>query len=541
MAGTPPGGSRPAVLIDTSPTPNGDLHIGHLAGPFMSADIHARYLRARGRPVVFSTGTDDSQTYVMAGARRSGTTPEELAAVNHAAIGRTLQAAGISVDGYAPYDDAYRANALRFVTDLYDAGKLELRTVSFPCDARTGEVLLEGLVGGYCPVCVTESRGGVCEMCGHPNNFDELIDPWSTLDPAAPVTTREHQVLVLPMEQYRKQLTSFYQTRESGLRPRTLKFLREALARPLPDFPVTYPVAHGLPSPFPGTEGQRLNAWVEGIPAAMFCTDFAARRVADPRVAGKELWHPEHDPEIIYFIGSDIVYFWGLTHLALLMAHDGRYALPDHIVSNEFYELEDDKFSTTRGHVVYIDEVLGLVSRDAFRFHLALTGPEHQRTNFSRDGLVKVTRDRLVGPWNRLAGALAQAAADDTPGTLPVSGAARRRARAVLDRFVDAYEIQGYSPSTAADLVVAQLDRLGRATARLAELPAPARAEALGDLFLELRVLIAGASPILIDLAEEARRTRGWNGTLDEALADAREVTAFPVPFLGDAGERPGE
>ncbi|MFF6984329.1 class I tRNA ligase family protein [Streptomyces sp. NPDC008343] len=534
------GDSRPAVIIDTSPTPNGDLHIGHLAGPFMSADIHARYLRARGRPVVFSTGTDDSQTYVMAGARRSGITPEELAAVNHAAIGRTLRAAGISVDGYAPYDDAYRANALRFVTDLYEAGRLELRTVSFPCDARTGEVLVEGLVGGYCPVCVTESRGGVCEMCGHPNNFAELLDPWSTLDPAAPVSVLKTQVLVLPMEQYRKRLTSFYQTRESWLRPRTLKFLREALARPLPDFPVTYPVAHGLPSPFPGTEGQRLNAWVEGIPAAMFCTDHAAQRVTDPRVAGKELWDPGHDPEIIYFIGSDIVYFWGLTHLALLMAHDGRYALPDYIVSNEFYELEDDKFSTTRGHVVYIDEVLGLVSRDALRFHLALTGPENQRTNFSRDGLVKVTSDRLVRPWNRLATALAAARAG-TSTALPVSAAARRRARAVRERFLDAYEIQSYSPSAAADLVAAQLDRLGRAAARLSELTGPAQAEALGALLLEVRVLIAGASPILIDLAEEARRTGAWDGTLDEAPTEAGEITAFPVPFLTDAGERPGE
>jgi methionyl-tRNA synthetase len=530
-----PNRARPAVVIDTSPTPNGDLHIGHLAGPFMSADIHARYLRARGRPVVFSTGTDDSQTYVYAGARRLGITPEELATTHHALIGRTLEAAGISIDGYAPYDDAYRDNALRFVTALHDAGKLELRTVTFPCDARTGDVLVEGLVAGYCPVCVGESRGGVCEMCGHPNNFDELISPWSTLDPSAPVTMRQARVLVLPMEQYRKRLTSFYQARESSLRPRALKFLREALSRPLPDFPITYPVPYGIPSPFPGTEGQRLNSWVEGIPAAMFCTDYAARKVDDPRVAGKELWPAEHDAEIIYFIGSDIVYFWGLTHLALLMAHDGRYALPDSIVSNEFYELDNDKFSTTRGHVVYIDDVLERVSRDAIRFHLALTGPEHQRTNFSWDGLLKVTTGRLVGPWNRLATALNTAAAEVT-GPLPVSAGARTRARAVLERFVDAYEVANYSPSSAADLLVAQLGRLWAAASRLAELPADARAEALGDLFLEIRTLIAGASPILIDLAESARRAGGWHGTLDEADTDVRETAPFPVPLLTEPG-----
>ena len=369
---------RPAVIVETPPTPNGDLHVGHLAGPFLAADVHARYLRAQGRPVVFTTGTDDSQTYVMATARLHRTTPQDLAARSRDAIGRTLEMAGISVDAYAPYDDRYRSAVLEFVSELYERGKLERTVARFSYSERTSEFLVEGLVAGYCPVCVSQSRGGVCEMCGHPNNFDELIAPRSTTDPDAPVTYREAEILVLPMERYRKDLTAFYAARGAHLRPRTAQFIREALSRPLPDFPITYPIGYGLPSPFPGTEGQTINAWVEGIPAVMYCTSYGT---GGPN--GQNLWLAGNDAEIIYFIGSDIVYFWGLTHLALLMAHEGRYALPDMIVSNEFYELENEKFSTTKSHTIYLSELLREFPRDVVRFHLSLTGPEHQRNRTS--------------------------------------------------------------------------------------------------------------------------------------------------------------
>jgi methionyl-tRNA synthetase len=356
-------------------------------------------------------------------------------------------------------------------------------------------------------------------MCGHPNNFDELISPRSTTDPDAPVTYREAEILVLPMERYRKELTAFYAARGAHLRPRTARFLREALSRPLPDFPVTYPISYGLPSPFPGTEGQAINAWVEGIPAVMYCTSYG-QGGAD----GRNLWLAENDVEIIYFIGSDIVYFWGLTHLALLMAHEGRYALPDMIVSNEFYELDNEKFSTTRGHVVYLGELLEEFPRDIVRFHLALTGPEHQRTNFSRSALAKISQNRLVGPWNRIAKALNSAGAGEEE--LPVSDGARSRAAAVLSRFATLYELTGYSPAEAADLVVAQLERLDAAVSGDA---------ALGDLFLEVRALITGASPILVDLAEQARRTGGWDGSFDPSSVDVPSVRPFPVPVFDDA------
>jgi methionyl-tRNA synthetase len=531
--------TRRAIVIDTPPTSNGDLHIGHLAGPFMAADVHARYLRSTGREVVFSSGTDDSQTYVLASARRKGIEPEELCGRSWHEIRSTLVEMGISLDGFAPYDDRYRASVLDFVTRLHAAGVFRRRTVRLPYSERSGEFLVEGLVSGYCPICLVESRGGLCESCGHPNNFDELLEPKSTVDPDDPVTTREAEILVLPLEEYRDRLVEYYTGREDKLRPHTVQLVRELLARPLPDFPITYPVGWGIPAPFPETPGQVLNAWVEGIPAVMYCTAFAAEQQAGPSTGGRgddELWRAEHAAEVIYFIGFDNVYFWGLTHLALLMAHEGRYVLPDAIITNEFYELESEKLSTSLGHVLYTKDLLTEVPRDLIRFYLALSCPENQRTNFSRAALDKVLRQRLVDPWNQLADVLDKVTSETgLAGTaLPVSAAARGRAGAVLARFRVSYELSGYSLTRTTDLIVAQVDRLLRAARRLD--PASAGADGtLADLFLEVRTLISGSAPILIDLGEAAATAGGFTCRLDADAAEVAEAVPFTLPVLGTA------
>ncbi len=190
--------------------------------------------------MIFTSGTDDSQTYVVSSAARAGLTPEELALRSATQIRATLEAAGISVDGFAPFDKGYRQTVIDFVTDLHTDGAFRLKTVRLPYVEATGEFLMEGLVAGDCPVCLVESRGGLCESCGHPNNFDELLRPRSTVDPDAVVTHHEAQILVLPMEEYRDRLADYYVRHRDVLRPHTAQLVREALDRPLPDFPITY-------------------------------------------------------------------------------------------------------------------------------------------------------------------------------------------------------------------------------------------------------------------------------------------------------------
>jgi methionyl-tRNA synthetase len=524
---------RPVVIIAPPPTPNGDLHVGHLAGPYLSGDIYARYLRACGRRVIYATGTDDSQTYVVGTARKLGTTPEELCVRCWHDIERTLEGAAISVDGFAPFDDRYRATSLDFVSALHAQGRFRRRRVRMPYSERTGEFLMEGLVAGDCPVCLTLSRGGLCETCGHPNNFDELLDPHSTVDPEDPLTTREATVLVLPLEEYRSELTAYYADRASRWRPHIGQLVAEVLDRPLPDFPITYPYHWGIPAPFPETPGQVINAWVEGMPASMYCTAWAAEQLGAEPGPADELWRAEHDPEIVYFLGFDNAYFWGVTHLALLLAHRGRYAVPDTIVSNEFYELENEKFSTSKGHVVWMRDLLREVPRDLVRFYLALTCPEHQRTNFSQSALVKVASERLVDPWKRLAKSLSDAVAELglAERQLPVPEDVVQRAAVMVDRFRTCYRLSSYSTTRAADGIVNQIARL---EASAASLPRDRRRRptALAGLYHEVLTLVACGAPILVDLAEEVRERTGEALTLTPRRGPV-EARVVRLPALG--------
>ncbi|MEU7724250.1 SidA/IucD/PvdA family monooxygenase [Streptomyces sp. NPDC040724] len=353
-----------------------------------------------------------AERHVVSSAAKAGLTPEELALRPAGQIRATLEAAGISVDGFAPFDKGYRQTVIDFVTDLHNDGAFRLKTVRLPYVEATGEYLMEGLVAGDCPVCPVESRGGLCESCGHPNNY-------------------EH-------------------------------------------------------------------------------------------------WLSEHGIDLVYFLGFDNVYFWGMTHLALLMAHGDRYVEPHAIVSNEFYELENQKFSTSKGHVVWAADLVAEVPRDLVRFYLALTAPEHSRTNFSREALDTLASDRLVEPWNRLAGRVEELlAAVPADALLPVSRTGADHAGILVERFRSHYELESFSLHRAADLVVVHLDRLLKQTDRVAV----GSATDLGDLVLAVRTLLACAAPLLVDLAARAERA-GADLTLPAGPSAATPV----APALGTKG-----
>jgi|tagenome__1003787_1003787.scaffolds.fasta_scaffold20974407_3 methionyl-tRNA synthetase len=524
---------RPVLVLGPNPTPNGGMHLGHVAGPYLAGDVYARYQRARGRQVVFTTGTDDSQTYVVASARRAGVTPEELCRTSSARIREALTAIGISVDGFGPFDETYRATVLDYFRTLYDKGEFQLKTVRLPYLERTGEFLVEGLIEGTCPTCLATSRGGLCETCCHPNHFDELIDPHSTIDPADVPTVREATIMVFALERYRDELTAYHEAWAPYWRPHVVQMVREILARPLPDLPITLPLDWGIPTPFPETPRQVLNAWLELIPAGMYTSTYAARQLGRETTPG-QLWSPEENMRMVHFLGFDNAYFFCITHMALLMAHGERYIRPEWITTNEFYELESEKFSTSKGHVVSVQDILTEVPRDLVRLYLALTAPEYQRTTFSRSGLDKVVATRLVEPWNRLARILGKAVANDSDtGTpLPVTDAGRALAATMAERFDIAYEMPSFCLSRSADNVLVQVERLSRRAAYLDGRPLEEAPDAWGDLFLEVNALLALAAPILVDLAAEARRAGAFDGVLTAGAFDVTHVRPFTPPLL---------
>jgi len=526
---------RPVLLLGPNPTPNGGMHLGHIAGPYLTGDVYARYQRARGRQVVFTTGTDDSQTYMVASARRLGTTPAELARTATAEIEQALCAIGISFDGFGPFDEQYRHTVQEFYRELYRRGAFRLRTVRLPYLERTGEYLVEGMIEGDCPNCLTLSRGGLCETCCHPNNYDELVGAYSTVDARDVPGIRAATIMVFPLEEYRDRLTAYHEKWAPYWRPHMVAMVREILSRPLPEIPITYPLDWGLPAPFPEVPGQVLNAWLELIPAGMFTTAYAARRLGRDTEPG-ELWRSTANMRLVHVLGFDNSFFFCLPHIALLMAYGGGtdHILPEWIVNNEFYELESDKFSTSRRHVLTPQELLREVPRDLIRLYLALTAPEYQRTTFSRAGLDKVTSGRLVGPWNQLAGVLAKAVANtaDPTAPLPVSPAGRARTAAMLARLDTTYELPTYSLNRAADTILIQIDRLARRAATLDDRSVDADPQPWGDLFLETKALLAAAAPILVDLGAAARRAGGYDGVLRPGAFDVPGTVPFAPPML---------
>ena len=531
---------RPVYVLGPNPTPNGGMHLGHMAGPYLAGDVYARYQRARGRKVVFTTGTDDSQTFVTATAARKGIDPQRLCDESTVLIREALEAMGISVDGFGPFDEGYHDSVLEYFGALHAAGKFRLKTVRLPYLERTGEYIVEGLVEGDCPVCLTTCRGGLCETCCHPNNFDQLLNPHSTIDPSDIPVMKEATILVFPMEEYREQLTAYHEAWAPYWRPHMVQMVRDLLSRPLLDVPITYPLDWGMKAPFPETPGQVFNAWLELIPAGMYTSAYAAGKLGW-QVGTGELWRKAENLRIVHFLGFDNAYFFNLTHMALLMAHGEKYIRPEWILTNEFYELESEKFSTSKGHVLSVQEILGEVPRDLVRLYLALTAPEYQRTTFTRSGLEKITEGRLVGPWNRLAEALGKVAAElgagagGGAGTLPVSARGRADAAVLLERFDFGYEMPNYSMNRSADAVLNQIGRLARIAGGLDGVGADQDPEAWGDLFLQAKALLALASPILIDLAAAAREAGGFAGTLAPGAFEVAEVAPFAPPLLSSA------
>lgn len=522
---------RRCIIIAPPPTPNGDLHIGHMAGPYLAGDIHARYRRAKGDGVIFTTGTDDSQTYVVTSARKKGLDPEVLCDRSWHEIRASLNAMGVAVDGFAPFDDGYRNAVLNFLAPLYRAGKFESRQVRFPYGEQSHRYLIEAFVSGICPVCLAESRGGLCETCGHPNNFDELLDPRSNLQPGEPVSFREVTILVLPLERYRAQIEAHYATYATMWRPHIKQLLREVLSAPLPDFPITYPTEWGIRAPYPETPAQVINAWVEGMPASMYCTAFSAKSMGFPEANWDSLWMRETGNELVYFLGFDNSYFWALTHLALLFAHGDRYIKPSSIVCNEFYELEHEKFSTSRGHLIWATDLVKEVPRDLVRFYLAMTAPEHQRTNFSRSGMVKVVSDRLIRPWNQLAASLSRLMTHHqiVPGAvLPVLEDARRCGTAMLRRFDGCYALPSLSLERLADMLCWQAARLAGLAAQMEY---QTDAGALGGLFYQVILLVKCAAPVLVDTCGLLFESSWLDHHLPEK-AVASEAPALKLPTL---------
>ncbi|MFI7120216.1 class I tRNA ligase family protein [Amycolatopsis sp. NPDC049868] len=385
---------RPLLVFSTPPTPNGDLHLGHLSGPYLGADVYVRFQRMNGADAWHLTGSDDFQSYVAAYARDAAESPATTAERFSAEIRETLALMDIEPDQFTVPRTAPRyADGLRdFFSRLTASGEVRPTPGTALFDGETGEYLYEGDVSGACPACGQPTGGNLCEECGEPNACVDLLRPRSALSPEPP---RRAEVVrhSLPLHDFRATVADHHAL---GRVPARLRELADRLfSRPRLDVSLTHPTGWGVSPATPDMDDQAIWAWPEMAYGFLYGIEALGRRSA-------KNWRwdrPRHDWKIVHFFGFDNSFYHAVLYPALyrLAFPEWRPDIDYHV--NEFYLLEEDKFSTSRRHAIWGKEILSAESVDAVRYFLASTRPEGRRTSFSRSEFEAVLSTVLIGQW----------------------------------------------------------------------------------------------------------------------------------------------
>jgi methionyl-tRNA synthetase len=359
---------------------NGPIHIGHLAGCYLPADIYVRYLRATGADVAFISGTDEHGVPITIKAKKEGTTPQAVVDKYYTQISQAFADFGVSFDIYSRTSSPHHhAVSQAFFRKLYDTHQFIEETSEQYFDKVANQFLADRYIVGTCPVCANENAyGDQCERCGSALSPTELKNPRSTLSGAAPVL-RPTTNWYLPLDQLQPQLEAFigahpeWKTNVAG---QCRSWLNEGL-RPRA---MTRDLDWGVRVPIEGTEGKVLYVWFDApIGYITFTQEWAARE-------GKD-WEPywkSADTKLVHFIGKDNIVFHCLIFPGMLLA-EGSYILPDNVPANEFLNLEGDKISTSRNWAVWLHEYLHDFpgKADVLRYALCANAPETKDNDFT--------------------------------------------------------------------------------------------------------------------------------------------------------------
>jgi methionyl-tRNA synthetase len=423
-------GQRPVFVFSTPPTPNGDLHLGHLSGPYLGADAFVRFQRMNGVEAWHLTGSDDYQSYVVDRARRDGREPGETAAHFSAEIAATLELMDIRPDQYTATDaDAtYRDGLRAFFSRVAARGPVALRETPALFDAETGDYLYEVDVAGGCPGCGQPTSGNICEECGEPNVCEDLADPRTRRSGETP---RRGEVarFCLPLHEFADDVAAHHNLGRVPARLRALA--HRVFTRPRLDLPLTHPSDWGVAPAEAGAEGQVIWVWPEMAYGFLHGIEVLGRGLGEDWRAEA----PQQDWKIVHFFGYDNSFYHSLLYPVLYkLAHPGWEPDIDYHV-NEFYLLQEQKFSTSRRHAVWGKDILSADSVDAVRFFLSRTRPEGRRTNFDPAAYDTVLRDTLIGSWQRWLNELGARVADWYGGQAPDAGVWTPEHTAFLDRL----------------------------------------------------------------------------------------------------------
>ncbi len=366
------------LITSALPYANGPVHIGHLAGVYVPADIYARYLRLKGEEVMFVGGSDEHGVPITIKARKEGVTPQDIVDRYHKIIKDSFEELGISFDVYGRTTSATHSKAASdFFRTLYDKGEFVEKTSMQLYDEEVGEFLADRYVTGTCPHCGKDGAyGDQCEACGTSLSPTDLVNPKSALSGSVPVM-KETKHWYLPLDKWEPTLRKWILEDHKEWRPNVYGQCKSWLDMGLKPRAVSRDLKWGIPVPVEGAEGKVLYVWFDAPIGYISNT-------IDACGDQWEKWWKDPDTRMLHFIGKDNIVFHCIVFPAMLMAHGG-YNLPDNVPANEFLNLEDDKISTSRNWAVWLHEYLRELpgKQDVLRYVLTANAPEAKDNNFT--------------------------------------------------------------------------------------------------------------------------------------------------------------
>jgi len=389
------------LITAALPYANGPLHIGHIAGAYLPADIFARYLRLRGEDVLFVCGSDEHGVAITLRAWQEKTTPQALVDRYHPLIEQSLRALGISVDYYGRTSDPlHHQVAQAFFLRLYEKGWIEERTVEQFWDPQAQVFLPDRYLVGTCPHCgFEEAYGDQCEKCGALLNPTDLRSPRSRLTGATPELRQSFQYY-LRLDKLQPQVEAFVRSRawKPNVGPVIENWLRAGLAPRA----ITRDLEWGVPVPFPQAQGKVLYVWFEAPIGYLSLTQRWAQQTGDPD--RWQLYWKDPETRILHFIGKDNIVFHTLFFPAILLAADEGYTLPYAVPAQEFLNLEGQKISTSRRWSIDIDRYVAEAPEriDELRFVLTLLMPQTKDRDFTWEEFTARINNELVATLTNL-------------------------------------------------------------------------------------------------------------------------------------------
>jgi methionyl-tRNA synthetase len=371
------------------PYTNGPVHIGHLAGVYLPADIYVRYLRAKGEDVLFVCGSDEHGVPITIKARQEGISPQQLVDKYHRIIGDSFRDFGISFDIYSRTSaEIHHHTASDFFRKLHEEGLFTEQVTQQFYDEEQKQFLADRYITGTCPHCHNDrAYGDQCEKCGTSLNPTDLIQPKSALSGNPPVL-KETRHWFLPLDKYQDALSKWILEDHKEWKPNVYGQCKSWLDQGLQPRAVTRDLDWGVPVPVENAEGKVLYVWFDAPIGYISATkDYFNGRTSFPasvRSAGWESYWKDKSTKLVHFIGKDNIVFHCIIFPAMLMAH-GEYILPENVPAFEFLNLEGDKISTSRNWAVWLHEYLQEFSgkADVLRYALCATAPETKDNDFT--------------------------------------------------------------------------------------------------------------------------------------------------------------